>query len=102
MIEMSSADEIAQPPLRNRRGIIFGTLAIDRNPRLSCGDGQTSTHVTPDGLETLWARGGYDGGSPAEFRDRQTSPRALAAAVFAAKRPKNGGRGRATTRTTKT
>ena len=34
-----------------------GTLAIDRNPRLSCGDGQTSTHPPPDGRETLWARG---------------------------------------------
>ena len=45
--------------------------------------------------------GGYGDGSPTEFRDRERCGRALAAAVFAAKRPKNGGRGRATTRTTK-
>jgi hypothetical protein len=42
-----------RPP--GRQGV--GTLAIDRNPRLSCGDGQTSTHPPPDGRETLWARG---------------------------------------------
>ena len=37
--------------------VSIGTLAIDRNPRLSRGDGQTSTHPTPHGRETLWARG---------------------------------------------
>jgi hypothetical protein len=44
--------------LRHLRGQSskVGTLAIDRNPRLSCGDGQTSTHPTNSDRETLWAR----------------------------------------------
>jgi len=47
----------AMAPPRGNTNTPGGTLAIDRNPRLSCGDGQTSTHPTPDGRETLWARG---------------------------------------------